>query len=135
MLDTSGTLRTGLEFAPNTTEDCKKLIGRLHTPASILGAYRAAREQFGTTDVVLAASDQVGHIEFMPRRTYCEHLKQLFGDKAQGFKMWSTSAQTIMKLPRDSEAMWFVVDVSGADLPIMCVIYATPYKVEPSEVN
>jgi hypothetical protein len=32
-------------------------------------------------------------------------------------------------LPPDSEAMWLVVDVKGADLPIMCVIYVTPYAI------
>ena len=122
--------KTGLEFAPNTSDECKRLVGRLHTPASILGAYRAAKERFGTSDIVLAVSDQVGHIEYMTRMTYCEHLKRLFGDKASGFTLWSVSAQSFMKLPQESEAMWFIVDVKGADLPSMCVIYATPYEIE-----
>lgn len=127
--------KTGLEFAPNTSEDCKKLVQRMHRPESILGAYRDAKAKFGTCDIVLAVSDQVGHIEYMTRRTYCEHLKRLFGDKAQGFKMWASSAQSLMQLPKDSDAMWFVVDIRGADLPSMCVIYAVPYETEAVAAN
>lgn len=122
-------MRTGLEFAPGTTDDCKRQIGMLLKPQDILEAYRAARQQFGSTDIVLATSDQVGHIEYTTRLTYCEHLKGLFGKKAAGFKMWSHSAHSIMKLPNESEAMWLVVQIQGSDLPIMCVIYATPYEI------
>lgn len=127
--------KTELGFAPNTSEDCKKLVQRMHRPEAILEAYRRAKAQFGIADIVLAVSDQVGHIEYMTRQTYCAHLKQLFGDKAQAFKMWESSAQSLMKLPRDSDAMWFVVDIKGADLPSMCVIYAVPYSTEAVAAN
>lgn len=126
-------VRTGLDFAPNTSADCKRLVGTLHKPEDILAAYRAGRERFGTGDLVLAVSDQVGHIEYMPRLTYCEHLKRVFGDKALGFALWSSSAHRLMKLPSDSEAWWFVVDVRGMDLPVMCVLYATQMHVDPVE--
>ncbi len=128
-------LKTGLAFAPGTTEDCKRLVGRLHTPASLLGAYRRAREQFGNTDIVLALSDQVPHIEYATRLAYCGHLKQLFGDKASAFKMWHASAQSILKMPQEDEAMWVVVQISGAELPSMCVIHAIPYEETPVTLN
>ncbi len=134
MIDTSGKIRTGLEFAPGTTPDCKRLVGRMFKPVDIISAYRTAREACGTGDIVLATSDQVGHIEYMSRLDYAKHLKNVFGDKASGFKMWTHSAHSIMKLPAESEAMWFVIDVAGMPTPAMCVIYATPYAVgDPAE--
>ena len=128
-------LKTGLTFAPGTTEDCKNLVSRLHTPASLLGAYRRAREQFGNTDIVLAISDQVPHIEYATRFEYCKHLKQIFGDKAPIFKLWHVSAQSVVKLPQEDEAMWVVVQISGAETPSMCVIHAIPYEETPVTLN
>ena len=128
-------LKTGLTFAPGTTEDCKKLVGRLHTPVSLLGAYRRACEQFGSTDIVLAISDQVPHIEYATRFEYCKHLKRLFGDKASAFKMWHVSAQSILKLPKEGEAMWVVAQINGAEVPSMCVIHAIPYEETPVTLN
>lgn len=128
-------LKTGLTFAPGTTEDCKKLVSRLHTPVSLLGAYRRAREQFGSTDIVLAVSDQVPHIEYATRLEYCKHLKQLFGEKASAFALWHLSAQSILKLPKEGEAMWVVVQIGGAEIPSMCVIHAIPYEETPVALN
>jgi hypothetical protein len=128
-------LKTGLTFAPGTTEDCKKLVSRLHTPVSLLGAYRQAREQFGSTDIVLAVSDQVPHIEYATRLEYCKHLKHLFGDKASAFKLWHVSAQSVLKLPQEGEAMWVVVQINGAEIPSMCVIHAIPYEETPVTLN
>jgi hypothetical protein len=125
-------LKTGLEFAPGTSNDCKKLIGRLLTPENILSAYRTAREECGTSDIVLFLSDQDPTIHGGSRIAYCKHLQKVFGRAASGFRMWSHSAHGVMKLPNDSEATWLVVDVRGADLPVMCVIYAMPYEVTMS---
>lgn len=128
-------LKTGLTFAPGTTEDCKKLVSRLHTPVSLLGAYRQAREQSGSTDIVLAISDQVPHIEYATRLEYCKHLKQLFGEKASAFTLWHVSAQSYLKMPQEDEAMWVVVQISGVELPPICAIHAIPYEETPVTLN
>ena len=122
-------LRTGLEFGPGTTAESKKLIGSMFSPEAILSAYRTARGASNTGDIVLVATDQSPDISGGSRWEYMKHLKQVFGARASIFKMWHESAHTFMKLPADSEAMWFVVDVRNAPLPVMCVIYATPYKL------
>lgn len=121
-------LKTGLEFAPGTTDDSKRCIGQLFPPAVILNAYRNARETCGTRDIVLYASDQSPDIHGGTRLEYCAHLKKLYGTRASAFKMWKESAQSVMRMPRDSDAMWFVVDVRGSDLQVMCVIFAVPYE-------
>jgi len=121
-------LKTGLEFAPGTTDDCKRVVGRMFKPADLLEAYRTARSRFNNGDIVLAASDQGPAIQYMTRLAYCAHLRQLFGGRASEFKMWRESAQSIMKLPLDSSAFWLVVDLQNADMPIMCVIFAVPYE-------
>lgn len=121
-------LQTGLEFAPGTTEDCKKIVGQLFPAASLLSAYRTAREACKTSDIVLVASDQSEDINGGSRMEYCKHLKKAFGSRATAFKLWHKSAHSEMKLPAESEAMWLVLDIRSAALPSMCVIYATPYE-------
>ena len=124
-------LQVGLDFAPGTTDDCKRLVAKFFSdPKVLLGAYRNACAEFDTSDIVLLFSDQDPTIRGARRMEYCAHLKNVFGTRASGFKMWGTSAHSMMKLPQDSEAMWLVVDVRGMDLPIMCVIYAVPYATE-----
>jgi hypothetical protein len=121
-------LKTGLEFAPGTTEDCRKLVGQL-PPDALLNAYRVARESYKTNDIVLVMMpDESAEIHGGPRFEYAKHLDRVFGSKASAFGVHSSSAHSVMKLPRDSDAMWLVIDVQNADLPIMCVIYATPYE-------
>ena len=51
-------LAAGLEFAPGTTDECRKLVLGLAEPGAILGAYRQARMQFMTGDLVLSISAQ-----------------------------------------------------------------------------
>lgn len=123
-------LKTGLEFAPGTTDDCKRQIGRMYTPEAILNAYRTARMASGTGDVVLVGTDQSPEIHGGSRMEYCAHLKQVFGPRARAFKMWAHSAASILKLPAEADAMWFVLDIRNVDLPIMCVIFALPYNEE-----
>jgi hypothetical protein len=122
-------LKTGLEFAPGTTEKSKKMVGQMFPAEALLSAYRTARGAANTSDIVLVTSDQSPDISGGTRMEYCRHLKKVFGTRASAFRMWSDSAHSVMKLPPDSEAMWLVVDVRGAPLPVMCVIYATPYKL------
>lgn len=123
--------RTGLEFDPRTTDDCKRLVGKLFPdPKMLLAAYRNACAEFGTLDIVLHRSDQNEDIHGGSRLDFCEKLRGVWGARASEFAMWRHSAQSVMKLPSDSEAMWLVVDVRGVDLPVMCVIYAVPYAIE-----
>ena len=129
MVETTGGVRKGLEFAPGTTDHCKRLVGRMFAPAVLLDAYRTAREVANTGDIVLVASDQSPDIGGGSRMEYAKHLQKVFGSKASAFGMWKKSAHSVVRLPPDSEAMWLVVDVKGADLPIMCVIYVTPYAI------
>ena len=121
-------LKTGLEFAPGTTEDCKRLVMRLYPPDVLLGAYRTAREMCQTSDIVLVASDQSPDISGGSRSEYRKHLKQIFGERAPVFRMWSESAQNVLQLPSEADAMWLVVDVHGEQLPIMCALFAMPYS-------
>lgn len=123
-------IRTGLEFAPGTTPQCKRIVTRLFQPEALLSAYRAARDTFRTTDIVLVASDQSPDIAGGTRWNYAKHLKEVFGRRAAAFGMWDKSAHSVMKLPAESEAMWLVVDVQGAELPVMCVVWAMPFKTE-----
>jgi hypothetical protein len=51
-------LKTGLEFAPGTKEDCKRLVRKLGPPAVLLNAYRNARAEYGTGDIVLVAAHE-----------------------------------------------------------------------------
>jgi hypothetical protein len=122
-------LKTGLEFAPGTIDASKRVIGRMFQPEDLLEAYRQARAKFNTGDIVLAASDQGPEITYMTRMGYTGHLRQVFGNRATAFNMWSHSAQSVVKMPPDSNAFWLVVDLQGADLPIMCVIFAMSYEV------
>jgi hypothetical protein len=123
----TGMRQTGLEFAPGTTDDCKRMVQRLLTPESIMAAYRNARSECRTSDIVLFLSDQDPTIHGGARTEYCKHLQKVFGKAAPGFRMWAHSAHSVMKLPNDSEALWLVIDVRQADVPVMCVIYAVPY--------
>lgn len=122
-------LRTGLEFATGTTDASKRVIGRMFQPGDLLEAYRQARVKFNTGDIVLAASDQGPEIQYMTRIEYAKHLKQVFGPRASEFKMWAHSAQSVVSMPADSSAFWLVIDLQGADMPIMCVIFAVPFDV------
>jgi len=127
----------GLEFANGTTEDSKKLVSRLFTPADILTAMRDARMQFNTSDVVLVASDtDADGFDAMPRRGYLDRLRRVLGHRAPralaNMTIAHKSAQKVVQLPAEDSAAWLVI-TRGKDMPVMCVIYATPYKI--SEAN
>jgi hypothetical protein len=125
-----GTLKTGLEFMPGTTDDSKKVVLRMFRPGDLLNAYRTAKKAFNSGDVVLAASDQAPGIQYAKRIEYVtKHLRRIFGKRAAEFRMWADSAQSVMKLPAESEAFWLIVELQKLDMPIMCVIYAVPYQV------
>lgn len=121
-------LKTGLEFARGTTDDCKRLAQRLFKPEELLGAYRAARQSFKTGDLVLtiAAHDPRG-FEAEPRSTYTKRLRQHMRPGIAMPTIMDRSAHGVVQLPFESDAMWLVI-VRPGDMPIMCVIYATPYE-------
>ena len=124
-------LKTGFDFdfAPNTPDDCKKIVARF-PPKRILSAYRNALAECRSTDIVLWMEDQSPDIYGGTRAEYKQLLRKLYGVRALEFRMWDESAQKVMSMPAESEAMWFVMHVNGVDLPITCVLYAMPYEVE-----
>ena len=125
--------RTGLDFAPGTTDASKKLIGSLFTPTEIFSAYRAAREKLGTGDLVLTVSEQdPSGFQADTRAGYIKKAMSVLGSKPMPIFMRGLvrqPAQAIMQLPFESDAMWFIVARGPQAVPVMCVLYATPYEV------
>ncbi len=129
-------LKTGLEFAPGTTDDCKRLVAQLFQPSEILGAYRAARDALKTSDLVLVASESnPSGFNIEPRLEYVGRIRQAMGANASNtipvLGIAQKSAHGVMRLPFESEALWLVI-VRGRDMPVMCVLFTTPYEVAVS---
>lgn len=124
-------LGTGLEFAPGTTDDSKKLVARLFTPTEIFSAYRMARTQLGTGDLVLCVSEQdPSGFEAEPRAAYIKRARDLpKGVPLFMRRMAEDSAHKVMQLPAESDAIWLVIARGPQAMPVMCVIYSTPYEV------
>jgi hypothetical protein len=124
-------LKTGLEFAPGTTDDCKALVGKLFTPTDILASYRAARQTFKTGDIVLVASEcDPSGFSAKTRMTFVKEMRDGLNGKPLPFiarALAERTAHAIMKLPFTSEAMWLVI-TRHQGIPVMVVIYATPYE-------
>jgi hypothetical protein len=124
-------LKTGLEFAPGTTDDCKALVGKLFTPTDILASYRAARQTFKTGDIVLVASESdPSGFSAKTRMTFVKEMRDGLNGKPLPFiarALAERTAHAIMKLPFTSEAMWLVI-TRHQGIPVMVVIYATPYE-------
>jgi hypothetical protein len=127
------TLRTGLEFAPGTTDECKRLIAQLVKPGDIFGAYRSARFHFGTGDLVLTISEQdPSEFEAESRLTYLKRMQEARGLKGVPLlmrRMAAQSAHGVVQLPFEADAMWLIVVRGMQAVPIMCVIFTTPYEV------
>jgi hypothetical protein len=128
-------LGTALEFAPGTTDDCKRLVARLfQDPGVVLGAYRMARQRFRTGDIVLvtAEADPSG-FEATPRTHYVSRLRQGLG--RGGAKMLEVlgvahqSAHKVASLPWESDAFWLIINRQDA-LPVMVVLFAAPYATD-----
>ena len=126
-------LGTGLDFDPRTTDASKALVGRLFTPTQIFSAYRDAREKLGTGDLVLTVSEQdPSGFQADTRAVYIKKAVMVLGAKPMPIFMRGLvqqSAQGVMSLPFESDAMWFIVVRGPQDVPVMCVLYATPYEV------
>ena len=123
---------TGLDFDPRTTDASKALVGRLFTPTQIFSAYRDAREKLGTGDLVLTVSEQdPSGFQADPRAGYIKKAVRMLGAKPMPIFMRGLvqqSAQEVMQLPFESDAMWFIVARGLQEVPVMCVLYATPYE-------
>lgn len=126
--------RTGLDFAPGTTDASKQLVGRLFDPSQIYGAYKAARQQFGTGDLVLTVSEQdPSGFEANTRAGYIRRIKAAQGEGRVPTLMRGLvekSAQAIMSMPFESDAMWLIIVRGLKEVPVMVVLYATRYEVE-----
>ena len=130
-----GMLGTALEFAPGTTDDCKRLVTQLfQEPGAVLGAYRKARRQFQSGDLVLVAAQHDGSgFEAMSRMHYVERLRRGLGQ--DGAKLLASlgiahqSAHKVASLPWESDAFWLIINRRDA-LPIMVVLFAAQYATE-----
>lgn len=125
--------RTGLDFDHRTTDASKALVGRLFTPTEIFSAYRDAREKLGTGDLVLTVSEQdPSGFQADTRAVYVKKATRVLEGKPMPIFMRGLvmqSAQVVMSLPFESDAMWLVVARGPQEVPVMCVLYATPYEV------
>lgn len=130
---------TGLEFAPGTSNDCKRLVGKLFSPRDLLGAYRAAREQFGSSDIVIVTSEQ--DPSGFSARTRSEHLAEIrrtLGAHAERTMLRlgiaQQSAHALVRMPKEADAFWLVV-TRGQQLPIEAVLFSIPYQVKSQELS
>ena len=121
-----GMLQTGLDFAPNTSDDFKNAVKGLFKPEELFSAYHEAKVGCQSNDLVVVATESGLH--FGTRAEYATHLHRVLGDKAAIFSITKESAHSVMKLPADSIAMWFVVIVDGMEIPPMSVIFGVKYQ-------
>ncbi len=128
---------TGLEFAPGTTEECKKLVMGLVDPGGIFAAYKQARLQFSTGDLVMTISQQdPSGFEIEPRAAYVKRVRAV--NKKVPILMRGLSeksAHNVSKLPADQDALWFIVARGPQAVPIMCVLFAVPYETSAVAAN
>lgn len=124
-------IATGLEFAPGTTEECKKLVVGLAQPSQILSAYRQSRSQLSTGDIVMMISTQdPSGFQAETRSAYVKRIR----DTQQGKlpllmrALADKSAHGIAQLPAESEAFWLIVARGPKTVPVMCVMFALPYE-------
>lgn len=113
-----------LEFGPNTAEAHKKLIYGMFAPRQLLSAYRTARREHNTADLVLVVLNMDPSDMFAgPRSSMSEHLT-----KKLKFPAPLMSAQRMVKLPVDHDAFWLIVPIPNCDIPAMVVMYAIEYE-------
>ena len=134
-------IRSGLEFAPGTTDDCKKLVGSLFQPSDLLGAYREMRVKLKSGDLVIVASNQEPEFRVETRLAYVNRLKDALGARNSGKRLPAAyeilafqSAHRVVQLPSESEAFWLVIE-RGRELPVICPIFTTPYQIDGDGAN
>lgn len=129
--------RTGLEFAPGTTEHCKQLVAKVFDPGLLLEAYRTRRFDLKTGDLVLIGSDYDPTLKVMKRLDYVATIKR--GIEARTGRpgkvpplfevLEHQTAHKVAQLPFDDDAFWLVV-ARNQQLPILCAVFVTHYQVE-----
>lgn len=123
---------TALEFAPGTSEPCKRVVvGMFGDARLLLGAYKNARHHLKTPDVVILTSveDPSNYIA-ESRLDYLGRLRRALGKNAPRTMPQlgiNKAAQAVVKVPREMDAFWLVV-TRGQDLPLECVLFTTPYE-------
>jgi hypothetical protein len=133
-------LNMGLEFAPGTTDECKKLITRLFTPTEVFGAYRMARSELKTSDLVLLVSEQdPSGFQAEPRNAYVKRLREGQGER-RGVPLLmrglaEKSAHKVTKLPPEADAMWLIVARGPKAVPVMCVLFGVPFEMTAAAAN
>jgi hypothetical protein len=137
-------LKTGLEFAPGTTEDCKQLVAKLFDPGTLLASYRAKRIDLKTGDLVLVGSSYDPTLKVIKRLDYVEIIKRGIEKRTERpgkmpalFEVLEhQTAHKIVKLPFEHDAFWLVVARGDQELPILCAVFVTQYEVatESAEV-
>lgn len=123
-------INQGLEFAPGTTDECKKLVMGLVDPGAIFAAYRQGRLQFSNSDLVMTISQQdPSGFEIEPRTAYVKRVRAV--NKKIPLLMRGLvekSAHNISKLPAEGDALWLIVARGPQAVPVMCVLFAVPYE-------
>jgi hypothetical protein len=129
-------IKTGLEFAPGTTDDCRRLVHDLFQPGDLLTAYREARQKFMTGDLVLVtAESDPSQGAFAVRTAYANEVRRRVGSGVGSLmNVWNLgrrSAHAIARLPFDDDAFWLVINRHQA-LPVEVVLFASPYEQDDS---
>lgn len=137
--------RTGLEFAPGTTDACKQLVAKIFDPGTLLEAYRTKRIDLKTGDLVLVGSDYDPTLKVMKRLDYVEVIKrgieQRTGRPGKVPALFEVlvhqTAHKIVQIPFDDDAFWLVVARGDQQLPILCAVFVTHYEVadQPSAAS
>ena len=124
-------IKTGLEFAQGTTDECKELVARLFQPGQILGAYRAARARLKTGDLVLSVSEQdpSGFLA-EPRADYVRRARGASGSLPTLMRGLERTAHGVVSIPFQEDAMWLIVARGMHAVPVMVVLFASPYEEE-----
>ena len=125
-------LKTGLEFAPNTSEECQRLVTKLFEPRQLFEWYRAARRTFQTGDIVLVTSESdPSGTSAKPRMQYVKKTRENTGRNAPAvlglLTIAKKTAHSIVQLPFEADAFWLVIERQGAP-QVMAVLFAMPYE-------
>lgn len=136
----------GLEFAPGTTDECKKLVTSLFTQEELFVAYRRARIQCSNGDLVIRISEHDPSVfEIEPRIAYIKRIRDSHGQlnvpgKSKDVpifmrRMSAESAHKVVQLPAEGDALWLIVVRGPQDVPVTCVIFAVPYETAAVAAN
>ena len=112
-----------LVFGPNTDEAHKKIVyGLFSDPRLLLSAYRTARREHGTADLVLVCPHMDPDEIFAgPRVSMSRYLQ------AMKFPAPLMSAHKMVKVPKEENAFWLVIPIRD-EIPVMVVMFASAYE-------